>query len=664
VDGVRKSHRATEETCPAVRNFYSKYPWTKPVLFGLLLVLPVLIAYSNSLDVPFYYDDRARILENEDIHMDRLSLDQLRAAAFGEKSAASRPVGNISFALNHLVHGLDVAGYRIVNIIIHAVNGLLLFAFLLHTLQLSSVDQARSHPRLVALFGALIWVLNPLDVQSVTYIVQRLNSLAVLFFLLAFMAYLKARESSCRTRAALWLLAALSWLLSLGCKQITITLPLVVLLYEWFFYRDMEWAWLRRQWKTGVVLLIILLLLTAVFLGTDPISRLTSLRAFADGRFSYTERLLTQPRVVLTYLSLVLFPYPARLKLVNDFPLSTSVVSPWTTLPSMAVIIALLFTAALIARRRRFIAFAVFWFFANLVVESTVIPLDIYYEHRTYLPSMLFWAAILAVVARWRYGGRAIVAAGVTFTIVFGAWTWQRNALWRTPLAFWQDNLEKCPQDFRVLANLGYTYADLEEPEKAIAFYERVLALRPKDVETRYNLGNTYRKLGDHKHAEQYYREALALAPDDVDVLFNLGRMLYDAGRYAEAISFYERILKVDPDHAAVHANLGMALLKQHREKPAIQHLERSVALVPDDAGVHYVLATLYTRKRQLGIAIQHYRQLLKLEPRHYQAHANLGVALMIQGKREEAVQHFRMALHIRPDLTEVRRNLKRALSP
>jgi hypothetical protein len=201
----------------------NRYQINSSVLLALGIVLIFSVVgyalYSNTFDSPFVFDDITQIKDNPDIRISELSFNEIIRAGFGEKFAKSRPVGNISFALNYYFHQYRLAGYHLINIVIHIVTGILLFYFFKTTLSLPSVKSNYSRSSAIAFFAALVWLVHPIQTQSVTYIVQRLNSLAALFFVLAFYLYLRGRLAKQPGRK--WCLfggAALSWILALGSK--------------------------------------------------------------------------------------------------------------------------------------------------------------------------------------------------------------------------------------------------------------------------------------------------------------------------------------------------------------------------------------------------------------------------------------------------------------
>jgi hypothetical protein len=347
----------------------------KALLICSLLFL-VFFIYSNTLHGPFTLDDQNNIEDNPNVRLTRLTFGGIKGAGL-QSPMKGRPLSYISFGLNYYIHRYDVLGYHLVNILIHASAGIFLYLFLQTTMSLPPVRSRYEPYGWLPFVAALIWLIHPLQTQSVTYIVQRMNSMAGMFYVLAFFLYVRARLAEERwQRWALFTGCAVSGVLSLGSKEISATLPFFIFLYEWYFFQDLNWSWLRRRLFLFVVLFTFLATVALVYLGANPVEKVLS--GYAARDFTLTQRVLTQFRVVLFYLSLLLFPHPSRLNLDHDFPLSHSLLNPVTTILSMVAIVGLVVLAIYLARRERLLSFCILWFLGNLVIESSVIGLEIH----------------------------------------------------------------------------------------------------------------------------------------------------------------------------------------------------------------------------------------------------------------------------------------------
>ncbi|MDH3357042.1 MAG: hypothetical protein OEM06_06255, partial [Desulfobacteraceae bacterium] len=368
-------------------NFSISYP-KKYLLFEIVsLLLLTVIVYGGTLNHTFHFDDKSNISGNPSIQISNISVDELVKADTASKTP-KRPVANISFALNYYFHGLDVKGFHVVNIIIHLLAGIMLYFFVKKTLNIPLVRDRLGEASFIPFFTALIWLVHPLHTQSVTYIVQRMNSMGAMFFIMAMLFYVKGRVTPERIKKVLFFVVSfIAGILAFGTKQNTATLPLFILLYEWYFFQDLRLKTSKKQLFLIIALGCIFVFVLYLFLGSSPLDRLFP--DYGSRPFTMAQRVLTQPRVALHYISLLFYPTPDRLNLDYDFPLSYSLFSPVTTSIAILIIIGILGLALFTARKYRLYSFCILWFLGNLVIESSTIPLEVIFEHRTYLPSMM-----------------------------------------------------------------------------------------------------------------------------------------------------------------------------------------------------------------------------------------------------------------------------------
>jgi hypothetical protein len=239
----------------------------------------------------------------------------------------------------------------------------------------------------VALFGSLIFISHPIQTQSVTYIVQRMASMAGMFYLLSMVLYIKGRLFSGRVKYVYFLGMILSYLLGVFSKENVAILPLFIVLYEFYFFQNLD---LSHRGKKILILLggiLLGLLAFGVILWGKRYIEL-SITGYQYRTFTLSERVLTQFRVVLYYLTLLIYPHPSRLNLDYDFPISKTIFDPLTTILSIFIITGVIGYSFWVAKKRPVLSFFILWYFGNLVIESSIFPLEMVYEHRLYLPSV------------------------------------------------------------------------------------------------------------------------------------------------------------------------------------------------------------------------------------------------------------------------------------
>ncbi len=585
--------------------------WAVLLLFTILGAL----IYANTLQSPFVFDDETSIRDNPSIRWTSISVANLVNAAKASP-APHRPLAYASFAINHMVHGYRLPGYHLVNTAIHILAGFFLYLLIRGTLALPLFHGRFHRPDLLALFATLLWFANPLQTQSVTYVVQRMNSMAAMFYLLAMLLYLHGRR---RVEEGLpaWPCFAgciAAGLLACGTKEIAATLPLMILLYEFFFIQDLDRGWLRRSlpWIAG--LLAVALVIGFIFIGTSPVQRVLDSYEFRD--YTMTQRLLTQPRVVLDYLGLFALPAPGRLNLDRNVTVSRSLINPATTLPAILALAGLLAAAVVLARRRRLLSFAIFWFLGNLAIESSVIALELMFEHRAYLPTMFIPLALLALAwPLFKQPKIAVIALSV-ITLLFSVWTLQRNAVWSDPLSLWTDIAKKSPDKLRPQNNLSALYIDRNMVREALHHAERAVALDPQNADAHYNRGTA----------------------------------LLRGGRMEEAARSLGEALRIDPDLSRAHTNLGGIRFHQGDVERALAHWEKALRINPDDALANYNSAVQYEKRGEYDRAIIHFRRYLKVETEAVDTRLRVAALLERQGWPREAAVEYQKILEQDPD--------------
>ena len=365
---------------------WKSFPFQHLIAIGLIFGV-ALGAYSNTFHVPFQFDDRPNILQNPNVQIKVFTWDRVKQLIKNTYKESIRVFSYFTLALNYYFGEFDVFGYHLVNFLIHVASGIFLYWFLTLTFHLSSLkEKYGSIAYQVALFTSLIFISHPIQTQSVTYIVQRMASMAGMFYLLSFVLYIKGRLSLGHIRFLYFGGMVLSYLLGVFSKENVAILPLFIALYEFYFFQNFD---LSPKGKKIILILIVGLLVLGIFgfilWGKRYIN--VVIEGYQYRTFTMLERVLTQFRVVLYYVTLLVFPHPSRLNLDYDFPISKTILDPPTTLISILIIAGLVGYSIWKAKKRPVLSFFILWYFGNLVIESSIFPLEIAYEHRLYLPA-------------------------------------------------------------------------------------------------------------------------------------------------------------------------------------------------------------------------------------------------------------------------------------
>lgn len=435
-------------------------------LTALLLLAVCIAVYVQGLFGGFMFDDYENIVNNPTLPLvDGSAYRWLSVALSSDSGVLMRPVSMLSFGLNHYLFGMDPIAFKAVNLLIHLLCGMLLYALSLRVLPFLSGDSTRGahqpHHQWVALLVAALWLLHPLHVSDVVYIVQRMNQLAALFVLAGLCCYVEGRTRMLRNERGT--LIAASGLLTFGLlatlsKENGALIFAYALIIETVCFRFRQGnGSLSRSTATLFLLLIALPALAAItFVATHP-EWLSNRYAVRD--FTLMERVLTQPRILLHYLYWTFIPLPSLMGLYHDdIPLSTGILTPPTTLAAIAVLIFACIAAWRTRRTLPGIALAVGWFLVGHSMESTILPLEIVFEHRNYLPMtgvILGAVAVASNSATVQRHGRHATMLSVLALLLLASATAIRNHSWRSPISLAMDTARHHPESPRSLYDAG-----------------------------------------------------------------------------------------------------------------------------------------------------------------------------------------------------------------
>jgi protein O-mannosyl-transferase len=649
--------------------------------FGILMLIFSILTfsiYSNILNSPFLFDDWIRISKNPNVRLNAFSLEGIWKSAFNKQSSGNRPVSNITFALNYYFNQYDTTGYHIINLILHIVNGILLFSFVrlllisyfTHgdrntTQQENSFLQTR-----IPFFTAIIWITHPLHINSVTYIVQRMNSMATMFYLLSLIFYIKGRLAQkltkCKRQKSVSLpflffsSALLAWVVSLGCKQNSAILPFIVLLFEFYFFQDLKQEWFINFRKYALVVCCFCFLIGLAYADFNPFLYFTKIRDFASHQFTYYERLLTEIRVLIYYLSLIFYPHPSRLTVDYDFPISHSPIDPLTTILAFIAIITLIGFSFRSAKIKRIVAFSILWFFGNLLIESSFIPLSIINEYRTYLPSMLVILFFVMIANHYVKSKQWATVLFMCISVFFSLWTYQRNIVWHDEVSILQDSVKKSPHKSRPHANLA-AYLLSKDIEKAEMHAIKAVKSKLSDVNAYLILGQVFRQKGNFQKATDVYLKGILYKPDAPQFYNELGItcLLIDQNKnQKQCHQFFHKALSVDPSSEIAHSALGEYFLNMDQPDKAIFHLQNVIQINPFNARAFFILGGIFETRNDYALAEKYYKKALQLDYDPVRTHNSLGVILLKNNRLKEAEKLFSKIIKTNPNFPESYNNL------
>ena len=580
----------------------------------ILITATVCIGYFNTLNFPLIFDDYSTLVENMSIR----SLYHFSAIIANptQMGLGWRPFANFTFALSYALSGLDPWGHHCVNIILHIITAWILFHVVRLTLKQSGIyKEFYRDSFLISVAISLLWVIHPVLTQTVTYISQRTETLMALMYLLTLYCFIRG---SMRNNSVWYCASIITCFLGTMCKEVIVTAPVVVLLYDRFIITGS----FKKAFKTRGLYycgLVSTWLCLAFFLRVIQHQAV----GFGMGISPYTYA-LTECKAVTTYLRLSYFPYPL---IFDRGPLFIHSLSD--ALPYGCILITLLTATIWLIIKRPYLGFICSCFFIILSPSSSIVPVAEVpiAENRVYLPLTL--ALTLGVLALYYYLRRkyASIIASIII-LLFIALTFNRNQIYSSDILVWQDSAEKIPENARAHNNLGLLlYNTPSRINESRAQFEMAIKINPFYSDAHNNL-------------------ALYLANQ--------------TSEKAEAIKHYELALKFNSNNAEAHDNLANLLGKDPtRIAEAKKHIEQALALKPYSAEFHNNYAVLLVLdKSTQDEAIKHYKEAIRLKPSYAEAHNNLAnILTTLPSKEQEAYEHYMQAIALIPNSGELHYN-------
>jgi len=503
------------------------------------------------------------------------------------------------------------------------------------------------HKSALALLAALIFLAHPVQTEAVTYVWQRVESLAAFFYLLSLALYVKSRLDSNGEQPSFLLDSSSSYftscLLAYACamtKETAITLPAAIILYEMIFFGD----FLKRAKHVLSRLLPFLCLVIVV-----PVLALTSPAVTKNLLYESppaSAYVLTQTRVITTYLRLLVWPVGQNLD--YDFSLSESLLEPEVA-GSLLLIISVIAAGILVRRSYPLIAFGIIWFFVTLLPTSSVVPLpDFIFEHRLYLPLVGFVFVLVGIFVVSQKRVKIVTAALIIMILIFSVSTYRRNSIWQNDLTLWQDTVEKSPRKARPRVNLATSYIKNEEYDKALAELSHAISLKPDYAAAHENVGVAYFHKNAYQPAITAFERAIELDPRQASAYYARGETYMRLEQNDLAIKDFQKALSINPSHLSARNNFGLMLAEKGEYLKAIREFETVVRLEPNHKEASFNLARSYTLSGQVDRAVRQYEKVIELEPDSLEAYYNLGILYLERfNKPDEAKRCFEQALAV-----------------
>lgn len=597
-------------------------------IYSLLIPAATFLAYANSFSGPFAFDDLRWTELNPHIRHLWPLWNALQPPQ--GTPGTGRPIVCLTLALNYAVSGLNPWSYHLANLVIHASAALVMFGIVRRTLQ---------GPRLRERFGtqanglaaavAVCWAVHPLQTESVTYMIQRTESMMGLFLLLTLYCVIRGHDSP--RRLEWYATAVVCCALGMGTKESMVIAPIIVLLYDRIFLVD-SWT---ELWKQRSVLYAGLAATWVILISLVIVNNVRGGGLLGSPAVSWWRYGKNQFGAIAHYLRLTFWPD----KLCLDYGWQVSPLPRSWKAIGVVLVVGLAAATGWALANVPPVGFLGAWFFLTLAPTSSVVPIeDMVAERRMYLP--LAAVVTLTVIAAWngllvlnrRFKLTPTMLRWAFFTLIAGALAWrttQRNKDYHSEIAIWTETTRQRPQNGRAWNNLGASYFKARQFDSAAASAERAIELLP-----------TY----------SWAR---------VSAYANLGNVRLAQGKYSEAIAHLSEAVRLNPNDADAHNDLACALRQRGDREQAMVHFRAAIRLKPDFALAHYNTGLLLTDLGNVDEALRELQTARRLLPDRPETLFKLGVLLSNRGLYSEACANFNEAVRLKPDFEEALQYLR-----
>ena len=651
-------------------------------LMAVLLALVTIALYWPATGHDFVnYDDNVYVMNNTHVQSG-LNWQSIQWAFSNLEAGFWHPLTWLSILADCQFYGLQAWGHHLTSVLLHVANTVMLF------LALRRMSGATWRSAFVAgLFG---W--HPLHVESVAWAAERKDVLSGLFWMLSLWAYVRyAQKSVVSSQASgapatdngqrttdygprithhasrYYLLALFFFVCGLMSKPMVVTLPLVLLLLDWWPLQRLPFNTPSPKLKNMLPLIWekAPFVAAALVCGVVTIYAERGVGALgAATQYPLAERFQNALLSYLGYLKQTF--WPTDLAVFYPYP---ETFSAWRV--AGAGLAALMISALLLwaPRKRPYLAAGWIWYVVTLLPVIGLIQVGDFAraDRFTYVPLIGVFLAVTwgayELTRRWRYGVMALSVAGSAAIILCLALTRQQLGHWKNTETLFQHALEVAENNYLAHNNLGTILDEKGQTDEAISHFQNAIRLKPDYADAHNNLGVALNNKGQTDEAVSQFQEAIRLKPDNVDAHNNLGAALDKKGQTDEAISQFQEAIRLKPDYAEAHNNLGAALDKKGQTDEAISQYQKAIRLKPDYADAHNNLGMALHEKGQMDEAISQYQKAIRLKPDNADVHYNLGIALNNKGQTDEAISQFQEVIRLKPDNLDARNNLGVALN-
>ena len=629
-----------------------------PVVLVVATVIPFIPALRNGF---VDWDDYEMLVQNPDYR--GFAWPQLRWMFSTFYMGHFQPLSWLSLSLDYLIWGNDPSGYHLTNLILHVLGAVTFFfvakILIAQALQLNADEQSGSL-NLAAGLASLLFAIHPLRVESVAWATERRDVLSGLFFFLTLYCYLRSSQISENLSSSTWFALSLTaYLLSLMAKATAITLPVILLLLDFYPLRRLSGeckSWLKPEQRNVLKEKVPFIILAFIFaaLAISAQHSAGALRPAQQYFFSY--RLGQAAYGIIFYLwkSILPFGLSPLYELPYDF-------AEWTPLFVLCGSFAAAITIGLLLLRNRWPAGLACWIY-YLVMLAPVLGFaqsgpQLVADRYSYL-ACTSWAILIGAgyfrarqFARTQARGMRLVWAMSAIILLglvtLGTLGWQQTLVWRNSRTLWRHVIAVGPPSSTAHYNLGRSFEDENQLDIARDYYRRAVKINPANPDAHYNLARLLAKQGDPVEAIRYYRVALQIRPNDADTHNNLGLLLAQRGELQPALMEFREAIRIDPTYSKAYFNLGRILAQQGNIDSAVHNYRQALRLAPDQFEIHLQLGDLLEKEGHLVEAKEHFEAAVKLKPDLAEARVALARLLIASGDKTEAEKEYQEAIRL-----------------
>ncbi len=568
----------------------------------LFLCAVAFILYFPTLKAPFTFDDQPVILAN-------ISIQHLNQGFKGLQEIwdykHTRFLNHLSYAINFYFHKFDVLGYHFLSLLIHILTAMGVLCFTKFIIDAKEDIQSKFD---IPLLAALLFIVHPVNTESVSYIAQRASSLVALFYVWSVFFYAKARRSLLiKDKILGFSFAGMFAFLSIFSKETALTIPLAYLLVDYLILNKKPPRWL-------MLFLILLILIVGAFFDFKWLAVLfggASSQSHYGEILSFSTYLMSQLKVLVLLLKLTFIPFP--LNLDYDFPMSRSIFDLAEFL-SLAFLSILIWLGYIYRKSNWYFSFAIFWFFISLLTHVLPLRANVIAEHKLYLTYILLMPVLCYGLYK-ALSPKSFFFLTIFFIIFFSALTIQRNLLWADPVLIWKDTISKSPHKARPYLNLAWSYAHKGDFSSALKVYLEALAIKPVETETYINIATIYQRQKMPERAFSYINKAIEKDPQFYLSYFKRGSLLASSGRYFEAIADFSKVLELNSDYWESYRMRGKVYFSVNEDRKSLNDMNIWLSKSPLDIEILTLRAEIYFRQKQYDKALEDYNKLMQLHP-------------------------------------------------